>query len=321
MMNPSPEQMQKMMEEMRKKENEGLTPEEIEKKDREREEKKQKNLATLAETLDICEKGRYEKCGNAISLGLSPEQMTGVRVFLPEDLKNMSESFGESASPEGCSSFSCENRDALSLAHDKAKDPDYSAVSGGSRVLLLNLASAVRPGGGVRDGMGGQEEDLCRDSTLLMSLESNDAKPYYEYNNGLNTRMGSDAVIISPDVAVFRDENGELLDEPFMISVITCSAPNIRFGLEGRSEEEYQKMLYERIESILRCAAGCGYKNVILGAFGCGAFRNDAALVSDYFYKALTGPAARGLVHADFAVLCTPGKEYNYNEFCRNFSK
>ncbi len=315
--NPTPEQMKKMFEEMRRKENEGLTPEEIEKKDREREMKKRKNIALTEEALKICQKGNYEKNGKTVELGLTPSQMTDARVILPDEVKSLTLDDDEA----GSCVFSCENKGALSLAHEKFKDPSYASGSGDGRILLLNLASAVRPGGGVRDGMRGQEEDLCRCSTLLMSLESDAAKPYYEYNNGLNTRMGSDAVILSPDVVVFRDgSEGELLDEPFKISVITCSAPNVRFGFEGKTEEEYQKMLYERIEGILRCAVNLGYKNIILGAFGCGAFKNDAALVSDDFYKALTGPVGQGLAHADFAVLCTPGKEYNYNEFCRNFS-
>ncbi len=314
--NPTPEQMQKMFEEMQRKENEGLTPEEIELKNREREEKKQKNIAELDETLGICEAGCYEKDGRRIELGITPEQMSEVHVFLPDEITDIAVKETEA----GPCAYSCENKGALSLAREKFEDPSYDNGSEGGKILLLNLASAVRPGGGVRDGMNGQEEDLCRKSTLLMSLESDAAKPYYEYNNGLNTRMGSDAVMISPCVAVFRDEKGELLDKPFTISVITCSAPNVRFGFEGRSEDEYREMLYERIEGILRCAASLGYRNIILGAFGCGAFKNDAALVSDFFYRALTGPAGRGLIHADFAVLCTPGKEYNYNEFCRNFS-
>ncbi len=315
--NPSPEQMKKMFEEMQRKENEGLTPEEIEKKNQEREMKKRKNLALINETLEICQKGSYEKDGRMVQLGLTSPQMTGVRVLLPEEVRTLHMEETKSAS---CV-FSCENKDALSLAREKYNDPSYTSESKEHRILLLNLASAVRPGGGVRDGMGGQEEDLCRKSTLLLSLESDAAKSYYEYNNALHTHLGSDAMILTPEVSVFRDEKGELLDEPFTISVLTCSAPNVRFGFEGKSEEEYKQMLYERIESILKCTACLGYQNIILGAFGCGAFKNDAALVSDDFYQALTGPAGNGIRHADFAVLCTPGKEYNYNEFCRNFSQ
>ncbi len=314
--NPTPEQMKKMYEEMQRKENEGLTPEEIEKKNKEREMKKQKNIALLKDTLEICQKGSYEKDGKTVKLDITASRMTDVRVILPEEMKNLT--IGET--DVGPCAFSCENKDALSLAREKVKDPSYGTGSGDSRILLLNLASAVRPGGGVRDGMGGQEEDLCQKSTLLMSLESDTAKPYYEYNNKLNTLLGSDAVILSPEVVVFRDEKGELLEEPFTVSIITCSAPNVRFGFAGKTEDEYKKMLYDRIEGILRCAASLGYQNLILGAFGCGAFKNDAALVSEDFYQVLTGPVGSGLAHADFAVLCTPGKEYNYNEFCKKFA-
>ncbi len=313
----SQEQMRKMFEEMQRKENEGLTPEEIEKKNQEREMKKKKNISIIQETLKICQEGRYEKDERTVDLGLSSSQMSAARVLLPEEVRALHDCETKTAP---CA-FSCENKDALLLAREKCADPSYADENGNIRILLLNLASAVRPGGGTRDGMGGQEEDLCRNSTLLMSLESETAKSYYEYNNGLHTHLGSDGVILSPDVTVFRDGKGELADAPFTISVLTCAAPNIRFGFEGKSEEEYRALLQERINGILRSAVNFGYQNIILGAFGCGAFKNDAALVSDDFYKALTGPAGQGLLHADFAVLCTPGKEYNYNEFCRNFSQ
>ncbi len=316
MQNLTPEQM-KMFEEMRKKENEGLTPEEIEKRDKEREMNRRKNKTLTEETLQICQAGSYKKDGKEILLGLTPDQLSEAQVLLPDAVRDLPD--GEPT--EGSCIFSCENMDALSLTQEKCEDPSYGGETGNSRILLLNLASAVRPGGGTRDGMGGQEEDLCRRSTLLMSLESDAAKSYYEYNNAMHTHLGSDGVILSPDVVVFRDENGNLMDAPFTISVLTCAAPNLRFGLEGKTEEEYQALLQDRIDGILKSAVYFGYQNIILGAFGCGAFKNDAALVSDDFYQALTGPAGRGLAHADFAVLCKPGKEYNYNEFSRNFSK
>ncbi len=308
----SPEQMQKMMEEMRKKENEGLTPEEIEKRDKEREMNRRKNKKLIEETLKICEAGCYEKDGKTIPLGLSPEQMTAVEVLLPQEVDDLPDRETEAAP----AATSCENKDALTLALEKTRDPAY----GGRKILLLNLASAVRPGGGVRDGMNGQEENLCQRSTLLMSLESDAAKPYYDYNNELHTHLGSDGVILTPDVVVFRDENGELMDTPFTISVLTCAAPNVRFGYEGKTEDEYQEMLQQRIDGILKAAVSLGYEDMILGAFGCGAFKNDASLVADDFVKALSGPTGRGLAHADFAVLATPGKEYNYNEFSKRFS-
>ncbi len=314
--NMSPEQMKKLYEEMQRRENEGLSEEEIMKRNREREERKQKNLAQFAETSQILEKGSYEKDGQTVSLPLGDSELSKVQVFLPDAVQAMT----VTPTKDAPCAVSCENKDALVLAGEKRKDPAYQDENGEGKILLLNMASAVRPGGGVRDGMGGQEEALCRNSTLLMSLESEAAKPFYDYNNNLHTHLGSDGVILSPNVVVFRDDKGDLLPAPFTISVITCAAPNVRFGTEGKSEDEYKDMLYQRIERLLTCAASLGYENLILGAFGCGAFRNDPALVSDDFRKVLDGPVGKAIAHADFAVLCSPGKEENYNEFCRNFS-
>ncbi len=346
--NMDPEQLKKLAAEMQRKEEEGLSPEEKEERRRKKEAEKQKNIALLNETLDLCHKGSYEKDGQTISLGLTEAELCEAKVFLPDEIRDLSgeqsdqgasdttpvrtadQSTPDTTSAEttdqGASAVegqlrcvcSCENQDALSLAHEKSQDPAYANDDNG-RELVLNLASAARPGGAIREGANGQEEDLCRKSTLLLSLESDEAKRYYDYNNALNTHMGSDAVVITPNVAVVRDNTGELLDQPYWLSVMSCSAPMVRLGLEGKSEEEYRDMLYVRISGMLRCAASLGYKNLVLGAFGCGVFGNDAAVVSDAFYKAFSGPVGASFAHVDFAVLCTEGKEYNYQEFCRNF--
>ena len=42
-------------------------------------------------------------------------------------------------------------------------------------------------------------------------------------------------------------------------------------------------MVYNRIVGMLKCAAYFGYKNLVLGAWGCGAFGNDAHVMSDLF--------------------------------------
>ncbi len=306
--NMSPEQMKKLQEQMEEREYAGLSPEEREEKKREKEMKKQKNISLLNETLDLCRKGSYEKDGKTVNIGCSEKELSGIQVFLPDEIGALN--VEAAAETDGCAA-SCENRDTLSLAREKSQKF--------SDVLVMNLASATRPGGAVRDGANAQEEDLCRKSSLLLSLESDKAKRYYDYNNKLHTHLGSDAVMISPDVVVFRDENGELLSRPFKISVISCAAPNIRFGFEGKSEEEYKAMLEKRLEGMLRCAAASGYRNLVLGAFGCGIFGNDAAVVSDAFLKAFESFGKIPFAHADFAVLCRDGKDYNYREFCRNF--
>ena len=139
-------------------------------------------------------------------------------------------------------------------------------------------------GGGGRNGARAQEEDLCRKSSLLLSLESKEAREYYDYNKSLNTYMGSDALMIAPYVEIIKDENGDLLDDTVVVSVLTCAAPMISHGKEGMSESEYEDMVYNRIMGMLKCSAYLGYRHLVLGAWGCGAFGNDAHVISDLFY-------------------------------------
>lgn len=44
--------------------------------------------------------------------------------------------------------------------------------------------------------------------------------------------MGSDAIILTPNVEIIRDINGELLDESMIVSVMTCAAPMLAQGME-----------------------------------------------------------------------------------------
>ena len=137
--------------------------------------------------------------------------------------------------------------------------------------------------------------------------------------------MGSDAIILTPNVEIIKDVNGELLEDSIIVSVMTCAAPMITQGMEGLSNEQYQALFYNRICGILKCAAHWGYQDLVLGAFGCGAFGNDARLVSDLFYKVLKEFAYNGLTaenffrRIDFAVWDRTPEQYNFNEFNRNF--
>ncbi len=324
------EKLKQMASQMRQAEYKGLSEEEIQKREAQKEMQRKKNIEILEDTLRILEKGEFEKGGKKICLSYTREQLREAKVFLPGDIEALRRdvqkavSSGGKTSAQGCS-FSCENIDTLTLAK-KRYDTLKREGSSDPKVLILNMASGTQPGGRTRQGASAQEEDLCRRTSLLFSLESDDAGKYYDYNNAHKTHMGSDAVVISPKVEVIKDSSGELLAEPFSVSVISCAAPMVRFGLEGMSGQEYEEMYRKRIEGMLLAAASCGYRNLVLGAFGCGIFGNDAALVSDLFARAIQNVLYNGKESGqlfdsiDFAVLCRPEKDYNYREFCRNFS-
>ncbi|MBQ9010852.1 MAG: TIGR02452 family protein, partial [Clostridia bacterium] len=239
---------------------------------------RERNIEILRDTLEILEAGEYLFAGKNVSLKLSRREMEQALVYLPEDVRRI----GPKANPDqlsgtGKCTCRCENTDSFTLARKRSAEFQSEESAGNPKpVLVLNLANPVHPGGGVRRGAKAQEEDLCRKSSLLLSLESGQAAPYYRYNRLLHTYMGSHAIMIHPQVEILKDDNGELLTETEIVSVMTCAAPMLRNGLEGLSQEQYECLMLERITGMLKVASHHGYRHLILGAFGCGAFQNDA---------------------------------------------
>jgi len=282
-----------------------------------------RNIDMLTDTLAILKQGYYTKDGKQIKLKLTQAQMEEISVYLPRDIKNMeTDTQFEHIHMMGRVGVSCENADSFSLALRRSAAKSKELLP----VLVLNLANPVNPGGGVRRGARAQEEDLCRKSSLLLSLESDAAQEYYNYNKALRTYMGSDAIMITPRVEIIKDETGELLPESAVVSVMTCAAPMVTYGKEGMTEEAYEAMVYHRIQGMLTVAAWLGYKNLVLGAFGCGAFDNDAKVVSDLFYRAMKDFNRDGMAledcfrRIDFAVLDRSSRQYNFKHFARNFN-
>lgn len=280
------------------------------------------DISMLEDTLQILKHGWYEKNGKKVQLKLSAMDMQTIQVYLPDDVKaicNNAEFQPVDKTGEGCV-HSCENMDSYAMARKRIAE-------GESRLLVLNLASPVHPGGGVRRGARAQEEDLCRKSSLLLSLESKTARKYYDYNRSLHSFMGSDALMITPQVEIIKDENGELLDNTVVVSVLTCAAPKVTGGKEGMSEAAYRELVYNRIMGMLKCAAYLGYTDFVLGAWGCGAYGNDASVISDLFYRAFKELDYNGykendlFSRIDFAVLDRTQPQYNYKQFYRNFGR
>ena len=282
------------------------------------------NIEILQETLQILDTGKYKVNEKEVKLLLSKERMEASHVLLPADVQDICGRELDRRPAAGPCRIDCVKQDSYVAAIEMMRDrQDAGELS--KPVLVLNFANPVNIGGGVYKGARAQEEDLCRRSSLLRSLESPHSLRYYSYNRKLHTHMGSEAMIFSPEVEIFRDECGELMDETVIVAVLTCAAPMITNSMEGMSESEYRGMFYSRIVGMLKCAAYFGYEDLVLGAWGCGAFGNDAAIVSDLFYRALTefdwdGYKANDLFRRIvFAVRSRGEESYNFMEFNRNF--
>ena len=277
------------------------------------------DIQMFEDTMKILKQGYYEKDSRKILLKVSRKEMETIQVYLPDDVKVICNNPDfKSAGEAGDCIHTCENVDSYALARKRVAD-------GIAKVLVLNLASPVHPGGGVRRGARAQEEDLCRKSSLLLSLESKAAQKYYDYNKSLHSFMGSDALMLTPRVEIIKDEKGVLLDNTVVVSVLTCAAPKVSGGREGMTETAYRHLVYNRIVGMLKSAAYFGYRHLILGAWGCGAYGNDASVISDLFLKALNELDYNGYREKDlfsrveFAVLDHTQSQFNYKQFQRNF--
>jgi uncharacterized protein (TIGR02452 family) len=165
----------------------------------------------------------------------------------------------------------------------------------GLRPLALNFANGVSPGGGFLSGARAQEEVLCRSSALVATLGGD---PMYEAHRRRDDLESSDWAILSPDVPVFRADDGTTLQEPWLLSFITCAAPVASRVGQPRSGD----LLEARILRVLAIAAARGYVSLVLGAWGCGAFANDPVRTARDFRAAFEGPFLGAFRHVVFAI-------------------
>lgn len=188
-------------------------------------------------------------------------------------------------------------------------------------VACLNFASAKNPGGGFRSGAQAQEESLARATGLFAALETQPA--YYHFHRNLGTALYSDHIIFSPRLPVFRDAEEELLEAPWTTSILTAAAVNA--GALRQNEPAKTGLIRgameQRTRGVLAVAAAAGCDALVLGAWGCGVFRNDPAEVAQIFAAALQHDNFRGLFrHVEFAILDRTPEQNTLRAFEKTFS-
>lgn len=169
-------------------------------------------------------------------------------------------------------------------------------------VGVLNFASSTNPGGGVTKGSTAQEECLCRCSNLYLTLyQEKCIREYYNVNKKYMSNLGSDAIIYSRNIYVFKDKDYNMLpvEDRFYVDVLTCASPNLRENPRNQyncdaseeklslTDEELYNIHVKRARNILNVAVKNEDDYLILGAFGCGAFRNNPEIVAKAYKDVL----------------------------------
>lgn len=169
--------------------------------------------------------------------------------------------------------------------------------------LVLNFASAKNPGGGFLNGARAQEESLARSSALYPCLQKSGMYAHHRANGDC---MYSDWMIHSPSVPVYRDDDsGALLEEPYDCHFLTTPAPNagVVLAREPDRRDEVNRVMRARVARALAVCANEGHRHLVLGAWGCGVFANEPAVVARAFGAELDGTYAGAFDEVVFAVL------------------
>ncbi len=166
---------------------------------------------------------------------------------------------------------------------------DLDTVHAGKRyyndgkVALLNFSSYKNPGGMFINGSKAQEECLCH-ASYLYNVLSQFVTGFYDWNNKhKNKALYLNRGLYSPDILF---QYGEVL---FNCDVVTCAAPNKSAAqkYQNVSDAENTNVLSSRIKFVLDIAKDNNVETLILGAYGCGVFGQDATEVASIFKEYL----------------------------------
>jgi uncharacterized protein (TIGR02452 family) len=235
--------------------------------------------AQASETVAICEKGFYvAPSGKRVEIEADVSRAkTRTLLYSPENVPA-----GSEAMMNVKTTFSVLNETTFSAIK--------RVTNSGMHIGCLNFASAKNPGGGFLGGAEAQEEALARSSALYPCLLK--APDYYARNRANRSTIYLDLAIYSPLVPFFRDDSGTLLEDPLLASVITAPAPNAGAILQNEPQNlaEVAPALARRANLVLSIARVHNVEKLILGAWGCGVFRNDPKTVASAFAALLQTP-------------------------------
>lgn len=235
--------------------------------------------AVAKQTLSIMEQGYYQYKDKKVDIRLDMEHsIRDSFLITPQQADVLLEAYGKTESTVK-PKIDAENISTVDAVLKLVKEEKQN-------IGVLNFASAKNPGGGFLNGAMAQEESLAASSTLYKTLIVHEE--YYQKNRAQRSMMYTNYAIYSPDVVFFRDGRFQLVEKPFKASVLTLPAVNMgQVLLKGEDSAEAERVMRRRMKLALAIFAKQGAKNLVLGAYGCGVFRNDPKLIAAWWQELL----------------------------------
>jgi uncharacterized protein (TIGR02452 family) len=259
---------------------------------------KNTRIKSAEETLEILNQGYYIIHGNKIDISTNVQRsIDQSKLWRPHDFDAIA---GEVENTLAEVKYSTE----IEVSHCTVLEATQFWSEKYERVGCLNFASAKNPGGGFLNGAQAQEESLARASGLYPTLVKNNEM--YTYNKNQHTYLYADYMIYSPEVVFIKNDQDGLLTQPYTTAVLTSPAVNVGAIKTNKPAEMdlVEQTMQTRIEKLLSLFVYYQREHIILGAWGCGVFKNDAAQVAKWFYEALGkhGKFARAFKTIVFAI-------------------
>lgn len=296
-----------------------------------KQESRRERLKRVADTtLRALKRGSYEYRGETIYISQAVKQSVDATVFYSEDSLTLGEwkrqprpftQGGEEAT------FSILNVSTLDAAKILTNSYRFHAAKNGvapPKTGVLNFASATQPGGGFMKGAEAQEESIARVSSLYPSLTSKEGKRLYDAQGHSRSPFHTHSMVWSPGVVVFQNDYAETV-QAYQIGVVSCAAVDARKLLEdkqswqtGQAEIDIEAAMRERMGRILYLFEIQGVRNIVLGTFGTGVFKNKISEVARIWAELLVKKDSRFRYSFDRVIFAVTG-DSTFAEFKGRF--
>ena len=269
--------------------------------------------AMAKETLEIIEKGYYEPVVKNENRQKSEKRQIVIKEYIEQSIRHsilISPIEGNKIIEKYNACISCNKPETRVENISTVAAIRMLTMEGKTAIGVLNFASAKNPGGGFLNGAKAQEESLAVSSTLYPTLIAHEE--YYNENRTHRSMMYLDYGIYSPDVVFFRDETFQLTETPVRASVLTLPAVNMgQVLLKGENVQEAKKVMRRRMKLALGIYAEQKARHIVLGAYGCGVFRNDPNEVAIWWKELLKEGMGQYFDSVFYAVL-----DYSKGQHC-----
>ncbi|MCI9007883.1 MAG: TIGR02452 family protein [Lachnospiraceae bacterium] len=232
--------------------------------------------AMAKETLRIIDQGYYEADGTHVDIqSMQKASVKGSFLLTPEQGEELLTAYKNHT-------INNEKNTELITLNCATVDAVLRLTAEGKHPAVLNFASAKNPGGGFLNGAKAQEESLAVSGCLYETQLAHET--YYKKNRACGTMMYTNHAIYSPDVVFFRDERFRLMEKPVTASVLTLPAVNMgQVLLKGEDEQKAEEVMRRRMKLSLAIFARQKCEHLVLGAYGCGVFRNDPEKIAQWW--------------------------------------